>query len=178
MNFDEAVFEYVVFNLRPYSTVNNPQFRRMFAIADPSLKVMSQQKLDGIISSRAQSDREQTITLLKHAKYVATSADMWSCSKHGYMGMTATTILPTYQRVNRAISCKHFENPHTGERIAELIAETHESFDLFVPKLVGSITDNEFSIVKAFNIGSVDANVKALLDELAHLTDTLPPHNR
>lgn len=177
-NFDESVFEYVVYNLRPYSTVVNPQFRRMFKVANPSIKVMGHNKLDNMISSRAQRDREQTIKLFNGVKYVATSADMWSCSKHGYMGMTATAILPTYKRVNRAISCEHFQNPHTGPRIAELIARKHESLDLVPPKLVGTVTDNGQNIVNAFDMGSIDSNVKTLLDELAHLVDTLPNHNR
>lgn len=93
------------------------------------------------------------------------------------MGVTATAILPSFERVSRAIACKHFKNPHSGSRIAELIADVHEAHGL-AENLVGTITDNGGNIVKAFKIASVDTRDEDLEDEFAALADTLPSHQR
>lgn len=43
-------------------------------------------------------------------------------------GLFATTMLPNYKRSNRAIACRHFENPHEGERIASLLIGVRQSW--------------------------------------------------
>lgn len=177
-NFEEAVTDYIVYNLRPYNTVDNKEFRHLVALLDPTMKLMGRTKLMRTVQARAQKDRQVTIETFRNAKYVATSADVWSCTKHGYIGMTASTILPTFERVSRAIACKHFKNPHSGEKIAEIIADVHQSLELELTQLVGTITDNGGNIVKAFNIGAVDSNIKFVIQELINLSKTLPKHQR
>lgn len=150
----------------------------MFAVLDPNVKVMNRKKLMSAVSLKAQKDHDDTVAMLAKSKYVATSADIWSCSNHGYMGMIATTINANFERVSRAIACKHFPNPHSGQRVAEIIIDVHQSYDLELSKLVGTITDNGGNLVKAFGIGAVDSNIQYLLQELDELSNTLPKHQR
>lgn len=177
-NFDEALLEYVTFTLKPYSTVEDPYFMKMITILDPSVKIMTRKTLMRRIAKMAEDDHENSTAVLAKGKYIATGADIWSCAKHGYLGVTATTILPSFERVNRAIACKHFKNPHNGPRIAELIGEVHDEHGLATPKLRGTVTDNEGNIVNAFNIASVDTELVELKDELLDLVNTLPSHQR
>lgn len=168
----------MAFNLRPFNTVDNKEFRHLISVLDPTAKVMGRKKFMGHLSSKASMDRQGTFDMFKDAKYIATSADIWSCSNHGYMGMTATTILSNFERMSRAIACKHFVNPHTGARIAGIIGEVHQSYGLDLLQLVGTITDNGGNMVKAFGIAAIDANVVLLLEELEGLYETLPKHQR
>lgn len=177
-NFNEALVDYVALSLKPYTTVEDVRFKTLVKTLDPSIKVMGRKVLMGKITNKSDLDQQKSTSLFADAKYVGTAADIWSCSRHGYMGMVATTITPSFQRVTRAIACKHFENPHSGSRIAELIADVHEDKNLGLEKLTGCAIDNGANIVKAFNIGEVDSSFKNLLAELDHLVDTLPKHNR
>lgn len=171
--------DYIIYNLRPFNTVEKPEFRRMVAVLDPAIKIMARRQFMGELGSRASKDRKGTLEMFNNSKYVATAADIWSCSHHGYMGMTASTIDPTtYKRISRAIACKHFENPHSGKRIAELICEVHTTLGLDLDMLVGTITDRGANIIKAFKIGAIDSNVQYLLEELADLKNTLPKHQK
>lgn len=177
-NFNEALQRFVVYGMKTYSTVDDPYFEDMIATLDPRVKVMSRQTLMRRISTMAEKDHEKTKAMLKEAKYVGTGADIWSCSQHGYMGVTATFLLPSFVRVNRALACEHFKNPHNGPRIAQLISGVHERYDLEPPQLVGSVTDNGPNVVSAFTIGSVDSQVDPIQAELMELADTLPSHQR
>lgn len=188
MNFNERLVDYIAYGLKTYSTVEDKLFIDLVATLDSSVKVMCRKTLMKEISNRAIDDSERTKSMLKDAKYVATSSDIWSCSRHGYLGVVATAIMPNYKRVNRALACRHFENPHSGERIAELLIDVHDSNDLALPKLVGSISDNGGNIVKAFNIAGIDSkeerrdvvgdNLVDLLDELETIENALPSHQR
>lgn len=187
-NFNEAVTSYVVNSLRPYSTVEDKYFRDVIHTLDSNIKVMSRRNLMTTIAERAQADKDHTKFLLRDAKYVATSADIWSCSRHGYLGVIVTAILPSYKRVSRAIACRHFKNPHDGERIANLLIEIHEECEFEPPRLVSSVTDNGANIVKAFDLFGVDSieerkrlvgsNIAALLEELESIDQYLPSHHR
>lgn len=177
-NFDEAMMDFIVYSLKPYSTVEDPYFRTMVATLDPRIIVMGRGKAMRHIDDRWKDDQLKTKQMLRGAKYVATGADIWSCRKHAYMGITATVLLPTFKRVSRAIACEHFKDPHTGPHVAQIITSVHESNDLVPPKLVGCVTDRGANIVKAFKLGAVDSEFVFHEEELKGFADTLPSNQR
>lgn len=187
-NFNERLVDFIVYSLKPYNTVEDKYFIDLVHSLDNNVNVISRKKLMSEISKRAQADKDQTVFMLREAKYVATSADIWSCSRHGYMGVTITAILPSFKRVSRAIACRHFENPHSGARIASLLLDVHEESSLGPPRLVASVTDNGSNIVSAHDIAGIDTiedrdrftdpNIVELLKELNELDKALPSHFR
>lgn len=185
-NVDEALIEYISKSLKPYSTVEDPNFIKLVKVIDPSIKVMGRKNVIQGIAAHFNKCQEYSRNIFDQAQFVATAADIWSCSRHGYMGVTATVLTQNFERINRAIACKHFKNPHDGERIAEIISNIHDSFGLVYPRLCGTITDNGRNIVRAFNLAGIinedeatlDDPVNALVEELQDIKVHLPTHQR
>lgn len=62
------------------------------------------------------------------------------------------------KRKSVAIACKRFEGPHTSERIATLLDEIHQNFELNPEKLTSTVTDNASNFAKAFKVYGIDAD--------------------
>lgn len=61
-----------------------------------------------------------------------------------------TCIDGQYRRHNRAIACQHFKNPHSSQRIRELV---HKVYNEIIPahcEIVGTVTDNGSNMLGAF----------------------------
>lgn len=182
------MIDYISKSLKPYSTVEDPNFIKLLKVIDPTIEVMSRKAVMEGIAVKYKNCQDSTREIFDKAQFVATAADIWSCSRHGYMGVTATMLTPNFERVNRAIACKHFKNPHDGPSIAEMISNIHDSFGLLHPKLCGTVTDNGRNIVRAFNLAGIDSQVNlqdhldaqviTLMEELRELNINLPAHQR
>ena len=74
---------------------------------------------------------------------------------------TVTTVLRNELNLSRIhdvrpLRVKRFEQPHTGERIAELLQSILDQWDIPHHKVFHSLTDNGSNMVKAFKLLSTD----------------------
>lgn len=88
---------------------------------------------------------------LANAAYVCTTADVWSTTKRSFFGLTSHWIDKDYNRCSAALACKRFTGSHTYDRVAEMLQEIHNKFNLTNEKLVATVTDNGSNFVKAFH---------------------------
>lgn len=154
-NFDAALTSYVVNSIRPFSTVDDNNFKSLIAAANPSLKVMSRPTLMRHIKADEKRWKEVVKEQLKEVEHVSTTADIWSTHHHAYMGISCHYIGKDLERRSVLLAVKHFKSPHTAERVAEIISEVHEEFELRGEKIIATVTDNGSNMVKAFRVFGV-----------------------
>lgn len=148
--FDAALTRYVTNSMRPFSTVEDPNFKEMIATLNPEVKMMSRGTLMKRIEESTEESRTEAKELFSRATYVSTCADIWATKNDSYLGVAATSLDDSYHRYIRLIACKPFPNPHTGERIALHLSSVHTAFSLGEEKLVGTTTDSASNNIKAF----------------------------
>ena len=136
--------------MRPFSTVDDPNFNALIQCANSSLKVMSRRALMKCIQDKTTLIRNQIKIEFEKAQFVSTIADIWATKHDSYLGVAATFLDISFVRHVRLLACKPFPSPHTGERIAEGLSQIHKEFGLSLEKLVGTTTDNASNNLKAF----------------------------
>lgn len=105
-----------------------------------------QQKINELYNTHKRTATEK----LQIALNVCTTADMWSCAKKSYLGITAHYINPTtLERESLALSCRRFLGQHTHDMIAMHVDEVHAEYGIS-HKVSLTITDNASNMKKAF----------------------------
>ncbi|GBP86537.1 hypothetical protein EVAR_69057_1 [Eumeta japonica] len=67
--------------------------------------------------------------------------------------MTVHWIDPTtFERNISPLACRRFKGAHIFDKIVELIIDIHSEYDLRLPKITKTVTDNGSNMVKAFKI--------------------------
>ena len=89
---------------------------------------------------------------------ICTTADIWSCLKRSYMGVTAHWVREDLSRISVALACKRFKGSHTFDAIAEQLFNIHSDFGLDHHNIAFTVTDNGSNFVKAFNECQDDSN--------------------
>lgn len=85
---DENIQKYVVYGMRPLSTVDNKHFRKLITDLAPNAKIMSRRTLGRQITDKFVKVSDKLKQELKNVKYVSTTADIWSNSHRSYLGVT------------------------------------------------------------------------------------------
>lgn len=87
---------------------------------------------------------------IKASIAVCTTADIWSCLKKSYMGVTAHGINDDLTRVLVALACRRFRGSHTYDAITKQLVNIHTDFGLDHHNVSFTVTDNGSNFVKAF----------------------------
>lgn len=116
---------------------------------------MSRKTLMTRIATQNKKDHDETQETLAKTKTVCTMADIWSTKHHGYMGVSCHWLNDNMERRSRVLACQNFKNPHTAERIADVIFSVHENYKIDVGKIISTITDNASNMIKSFKLFGV-----------------------
>lgn len=93
---------------------------------------------------------------LDKAKYVCTTADIWTANNRSYLGMTVHWIdAVIIQRKSAALTCLRVTGRHTYDIIAASVESIHNKYSISA-KVTMTITDNGSNFVKAFNMFAED----------------------
>ncbi|KAH7968660.1 hypothetical protein HPB52_010522 [Rhipicephalus sanguineus] len=88
---------------------------------------------------------------LSAQNYVATTADVWSTPHRSFMGVTVHWIdTDSLCRKSLALACRRFPGSHTYDRVADILEEIRETYDIPLQKIVATVTDNATNFAKAF----------------------------
>lgn len=117
---------------------------------------MSRSTLMRRMDDRKKEEQVAVVRELAKVDKVCTLADGWSSRHHGFLGVSAHWLDNNLERRSRVLACTHFRNPHTAERIGELLFKVHNDNNLGPTQIVSTLTDNEFSMVKAFKLFGVN----------------------
>jgi hypothetical protein len=195
---DSLVMDYIVQEMRPLATVEKPAFRRLLTGINPSVNVLCRKTLSVRLDENYDQMKANLKKRLSGAKYVCTTADIWSVSNKSYLGMTVHYINANESedicRVSAALACRRFLGSHSYDHIAELISDIHLEYGLSIDKITATVTDNASNFGKAFreymycveeqqNDNSNDDNIdvpsigNVLTDEASDQSDIYLPHH-
>lgn len=156
INLDKLIVNFVVDTMSPMSIVENKSFRALIEGAQQLThppKLMCRRTYNNKIADAYTEYKGSLKNRLKAAQFVCTTADIWSSSRRSYLGMTVHWIdSDTFARNSSSLACRRFKGSHTFDKIAELIIEIHEEYDLRLSQITKTVTDNGSNMVKAFKI--------------------------
>ena len=125
--------------------VDHPAFKELLnfvGLKAIGLTLMSRKTLGRRIDVTSRTHAASVRDMLSRARWVATTADIWSARNRSFLGMTVHWIDDKYERNALALACRRFHGCHTFDRIAELICGIHNEFELPPGKLCATVTDN------------------------------------
>lgn len=147
---DELIMNYIVDEIRPLSTVEKPSFRSLVCGLSPSHAVMCRKTLNKKLTERYSMCASDIRTRLLEPPAVCTTADIWSCLRKSYIGVTAHWITDGLERQSVALACARIKGSHTFDVIAEQLMSIHSDYGLDHGKISYTVTDNGANMVKAF----------------------------
>lgn len=163
--FDKRIVKFITNTMSALSIIENDSFIQLFD--GLNIKVMSRKTAVRRISESCKTMLENIKINLEPVQYICTTADVWSCKKRSFLGVTCHWINPvTYERRSAALACRRFSGTHSFDRIAELIDDIHSTFGLRSEKITATVTDNGSNFIKAFKEYGVNIPCSVVLDAL------------
>ena len=151
---EESTLRWILLTTQPLSTVTHKAYIEHMHIIDPEFIVPGERKIRMMIAQSYGYNKNKLMQLLKTAQSISLTTDLWSsCSKHGYLGITATWINQDFEIVDVLLEISYFPAPHTAQAIAKTIKNIIQKWGI----------ENRVMIVTTDN----GANVVAAIRELA-----------
>lgn len=153
--FENNLVNFFTHSMIPLRTIEDTYFIKMMedlTISNYAIKIPGRRSLRKKILKQSSDQFDDIKNKLSLAKYVCTTADIWSGKKRSFLGVTAHWIDTQSQRRSAAIACRRFKGAHTFDRIKDLLLEIFAEIDLDSRKVICSVTDNGSNFVKAFKI--------------------------
>ncbi|KAM7296462.1 uncharacterized protein ISCGN_021620 [Ixodes scapularis] len=151
LKVDNLIVKFVVDGLHSLSTFEEPGFIQLVTGLRPRTSVMSRRSLGRRIDKEWEKFLDDAREKFSGQSYVATTADIWSTHHRSFMGVTVHWIdADTLSRRSLALACRRFPGSHTYDRIAEMLEDIRQSFDISREKVVATVTDNASNFAKAF----------------------------
>ena len=152
----KALFEYIIEDMQPLSTVDSPAFWKLIGSICPYQlpdRKSFTQHLEKLYDLMVKKVKET----LEAVDGVSTTVDVWTANHQSYLGMTVHWIdKDTLKRCKAVIACVRITGRHTYNVIASRIEHIHASYGLN-GKVIGTITDNGSNFVKAFSVYSISS---------------------
>ena len=96
----------------------------------PSSTVMCRKTLSSKLDETAAAMLFDIRSQMAEQPAICTTADIWSCMKKSYMGVTAHWITGDLKRQSAALACTRMKGSHTYDVVAEHIMSIHSDFGL------------------------------------------------
>lgn len=139
-------------NYLPFSVVESSSFKNLISTLAPSRTVMSRRTLVRKLEEEYSNCSQNLKNNLSRVTTVATTADIWSCRKRSYLGMTVHYIDPTsLERKMGVLACRRLKGRHTYDVVAKEIEMIHVEYGI-ENKVCSTTTDNASNFVKAFDV--------------------------
>ncbi len=146
---EKFTLRWILLTTQPLSTITHKAFIELMHNIDSEFIVPGRRKLRMMIAQSYKYNRDKLIYLLKTAKSISLTTDLWSShSKHGYLGLTATWINQDFEIVDVLLEISYFPASHTAEAIANTIKKAIQKWEI-EDKVVSITTDNGANIVAA-----------------------------
>ena len=163
---NHLIVNYIVKGMHSLRTVETDEFRELIRGLAPEATIMSRRTLVQKVSDRREDMNVDLKKRLSDMRYVCTTADAWSSSGYGYLGVTAHWITPeTLARQSVALACRRLKGSHTYDVLAEALTDVYQEFGLTCKNVVGCVTDNGSNFTKAFREFGVEYGVEEDLDD-------------
>jgi hypothetical protein len=149
--FDDATALFFTTTMSSFNIIEQQSFLKMIEAARASKsKPMSRRQLMRHIETKVEESLAEIKKILEKVPSAATTVDIWSSKQHSYLAVVITWLDGDFNRYLRLLACEPFDNPHTGDRIAEVLDSVHMEFGLTTRKLVETTTDSASNNLAAF----------------------------
>lgn len=162
---DKLIKNYIIQEMRPLSTVDKSAFKELVTGLNPNIHVLSRKTLASRINQEYLQMKEVLKKEFQQTLYVCTTADIWSCHKRSYFGVTAHWIADDLCRRSCALACRRFTGTHSYNYIAEFLNDVFTEYNLQHGQILATVTDNGSNFVKAFKEYSKEADIVATGNE-------------
>ncbi|KAG0721816.1 hypothetical protein GWK47_045672 [Chionoecetes opilio] len=128
----------------------HPATREMMKVFRPEFNLPSHTAMKNTIDDQARKAKKELMSILKEARYVATTADSWSAHHRAFLGCTVHWIdAETLRRKHGTLACKELKSNQTKELLANEIYKINSEFGI-TRKIVATTTDNGANYCAAF----------------------------
>lgn len=147
----KAVTNFLAKDMMSFSTVENVGFRKMISVIDPRYELPGRKYFSRTAIPALYGEvRERVEEQLKSVSYFATTADLWSSrTSEPYLSLTVHFIDQDWKLVSLCLQTVYFHEDHTGEAIADRLADALTSWGLREDRQVCITTDSGTNIIKA-----------------------------
>ena len=145
------IVDFVVQDMQPLSIVEGDGFRNLVHGLDPKVKVMCTETLKNRLHVKLTNMTSNMKEELRSCTYVSTTADIWTQQARSYIGVTCHWLgSDDFSHHSVALAFRRFLGTHSYDKIASVLMEIHNEFDLDSSKIVNVVTDNGSNFIKAF----------------------------
>jgi len=146
---EASILQWILLTTQPLSTVTNKAFIECMHNIDPQFIVPGERKIRMMIAQSYSYNKDKLIQLLKTAKSVSLTTDLWSSrSKHGYLGLTATWISQNFEIIDVLLEISYFPALHIAKAIANTIKKAIQKWKI-ENNIVSIVTDNGANMIAA-----------------------------
>ncbi|KAL6470509.1 hypothetical protein MHYP_G00216280 [Metynnis hypsauchen] len=163
---DQAVMNFVIQSLQPFSVVDQPSFQELLKDLQPNAPLMSRTTLQRRIDDAALDMKRNIKEAMSTVSVIATTTDCWSTRRRGFLGVTAHWLDPSpLERCSVALACRQLKGSHTFDVLGSALNEIHSEFGI-QHKIVRTTTDNGSNFLKPFRMyGEQDENNNATVSD-------------
>ena len=163
----------------PIRLVSYPSFKKFVNDLNPHARVPEQSKVKRELDNLWDTVKISIGKALNFSRESSVTADIWTSKnlKYSYLGLTVHFFDPeSKKKCSRKIACREIASPHTGVRIADMIADILDEYKIF-NKVNFIVTDNGSNMIKSIRVlgddlsenseDDDDENVDALIVDVA-----------
>lgn len=162
---DNAVLNFIVQGLQPFSLVELPAFQSLVKDLQPKSTLMSRTTVRRKLANATGLMKEKIKEEMRKASYIATTTDCWSARRRSFIGITAHWLDPhSFQRHSVALACRQLKGSHTFDVLAGALNDIHLEYEIR-EKIVRTTTDNGSNFLKAFREFGEDENNNVAAEE-------------
>ena len=129
-NVDKAIVDFIMCESLPFTMVRKEGFRNLIKTCQPAMKVMSYETLMKKMSKNFSAMKINLRKEFEQTDHICITADLWTGSKRGYLGVTAHWLDVDLNRISCGLACKRMKGSHTFDTIATSIESILLEFGL------------------------------------------------
>ena len=131
--------------------MEDQEFREFLHEMDPRYIVPGRTAITTELSKAVLKLKRNISKELKSARKINLCCDIWSKKgmTESYLGVTAH-FFANHQRCKATLAVRHFESPHTGDRILNIVKVVLNDWDISCSQVGKIVTDNGSNMLKAF----------------------------
>lgn len=173
--FEQQVTRWMVKRYKPFSEVNQEEFRGMFRCLVPNLRFPSDRDMARNVEHLADWARANIREALSK-QFPSLTTDAWTSGvNEAYLALTCHYIDVSMNLVSLPLECAPFPGSHTAERIFNKTVDLLERNGISDERVAAVVADNAANQVAAGNLAAFDSlscgphtlqlTVKKILDE-------------
>ncbi|KAJ9480587.1 hypothetical protein PENNAL_c0164G05839 [Penicillium nalgiovense] len=140
---EQMLIQWVVQTRQPFTVVEHPAFRALFAATGATLPIKTADTLFNRIKEDFRKNRNRVKQeLARSSRTLALSLDVWTSENQiAIMGIIGHWISPEFEKREELLEFTDICGPHSGENLAEIVMKMLEELDV-APKLLTITGDN------------------------------------